>query len=79
MNDEPRGKRAARLLKRWMDSDEGLACRMSPADGKYLENRLKSAFLAGFDAGLDHTDQFISALRKLLNDSAPAGEKGEGK
>lgn len=43
-------------LKRWLDSPKSATCRDTgtlkapPSSGQYLENRLRLAFLAGWDA-----------------------------
>lgn len=40
----------ARAVQAWLESDEGIRCAAGKAEGRYLENRLRHAFLDGFSA-----------------------------
>ncbi len=55
---------------RWLQSSAGQACAEGKADGKYLENRLWSAFMAGWNGA-------ESALPESITAPAPAASKPE--
>jgi len=40
----------AKARDRWLQSDEGKRCLKGKTSGQYLENRLRLAFIAGWDA-----------------------------
>jgi hypothetical protein len=41
----------ARAWQAWLQTDDADSCLKGEASGRYLENRLWAAFMAGFDAG----------------------------
>lgn len=40
----------AKARDKWLQSDEGEKCCKGSAAGQYLQNRLKAAFIAGWEA-----------------------------
>jgi hypothetical protein len=46
------GRIIAKALTKWLKSDEGQKCIDGTTSGQYLQNRLRSAFIAGFTAAI---------------------------
>jgi hypothetical protein len=64
-----KGKQITIATQKFLGSDIGLACKLSAAEGQYLENRLVRAFRAGFDAGVEFSvQQVITNITKSIND-----------
>ena len=45
---------AASARDKWFESAEGKRATEGSAEGQYLRNRVERAFLAGWDAAIDH-------------------------